>query len=277
MRAINSFLDWILYTSIFAGCCAVSMCLATERLLLGHMPALHTLHLFIFCSTLVVYNAHYIARRLLGGISEWKDQFKTWRYLFFGGGMLGCLAGLLMLPAEILYSCVVMGALSFAYSLPLLPFKSKRRLKDYGWVKITSLTGVWAIVTSVLPILYWDRRLSAYPFEIIIRFVFLFTLCIAFDIRDMQTDKQSGIYTLPNRIGLRRSYQLMDVFLILFCLLSIIQYLRYPSEGRLVAEFITALVTKAVLVYTRRNSSDRVYLGLVDGMMLLYGLLVALQ
>src|SRR5690606_5610779 len=118
-------------------------------------------------------------------------------YLFLSIGAAGCFVSVFFLPAEILIACAVLALLSFAYSIPILPFKDKKRLKDFGWVKILVLTLVWTIVTSVLPILYHERGLVAYPYEILMRFVFMFTLCVAFDIRDMQTDLEAGIATLP--------------------------------------------------------------------------------
>lgn len=102
----------------------------------------------------------------------------------------------------------------------------------------------------------------------------MFTLCVAFDIRDMQTDLDAGIITLPNIIGLKNSYRLMDVAILLFVLLGIVQYLRYPSATRLAGEVIAAIITRMVISYTRKHPSDKAYLGLVDGMMLLYTLLV---
>jgi hypothetical protein len=172
-------------------------------------------------------------------------------------------------------ACVVLGILSFGYTLPLLPF-NKSSLRDFGWMKIITLTLVWTIVTSVLPLLYWSKPLANYPYEILIRFSFLFTLCVAFDIRDMQTDLKRKILTVPNLIGLKNSYRLMDASISIFLILSVIQYLRYPSKGRLLAEIISAILTRLVIDYTRKHPSDRVYLGLVDGMMLLYGCLIAL-
>jgi 1,4-dihydroxy-2-naphthoate octaprenyltransferase len=127
----------------------------------------------------------------------------------------------------------------------------------------------------VLPLLYWKKSLLTYPFEILIRFVFLFTLCVAFDIRDMQTDRKNSILTLPNLIGAKNSYRLMDVSILAFVTLSALQYIRYPSTGRIIAEIISAISTKAVIQYSKRHPSDRVYLGMVDGMMLLYGCLIA--
>jgi 4-hydroxybenzoate polyprenyltransferase len=278
VRLLTTLINWILYTSIFAACCATGLCMATEMLLLGHSPAiLSPLHLLVFCSTLLVYNTHYLVKKSTAEISDrfaWSQHYRLWHYLLWGAGLSGCSASVFFLPARIWEACVWLAVLSFAYSLPLLPFKNKRRIKDYGWVKILVLTAVWTIVTSVLPMLYWDKPLAAYPFEILIRFVFMFTLCVAFDIRDMQTDLDSGIITLPNIIGLKNSYRLMDVTIALFVLLSVVQYLRYPSPQRLSGEIITAVVTRIVILYAKRHPSDKVYLGFVDGMMLLYALLV---
>lgn len=252
--------------------------MGTERLLIGRVPPLFTaLHMLVFGSTLVVYNTHYMIKRSYPEISDrfaWSQRSRVWHYLFFGSGFLMCVISIFLMSWKILAACGVLGILSFAYSLPLLPFKDKRRLKDFGWIKILVLTSVWTIVTSVLPILYWDRQIADYPYEIVMRFVFMFTLCVAFDIRDMQTDLEADIFTLPNLIGLKNSYILMDITIILFAALSVIQYFRYPSATRLVGELATAVITKVVIVYSKKHPSDKAYLGLVDGMMLLYALLV---
>jgi 4-hydroxybenzoate polyprenyltransferase len=183
-------------------------------------------------------------------------------------------ASIFFLNWKILIACVVLGSLSFTYTFPLLPF-SKTRLRDFGWVKILTLTLVWTIVTSILPMLFWHHSLLDYPFEIFLRFVFMFTLCIAFDIRDMQTDLKADIQTVPNLIGVKNSYRLIDASIVLFIGLSVIQYFRYPSAGRLVGTIIVALLTKAAIAFARKHPTDKNYLGLVDGMMLLYGCVVA--
>ncbi|OJW82359.1 MAG: hypothetical protein BGO69_17380 [Bacteroidetes bacterium 46-16] len=268
----------MLYTSLFAAICATGLCMATERLLIAAIPPLFTaLHALVLGSTLVVYNAHYIIKKARPNTSDryaWTEKNRYWHFIFFIGGAAICIASLFWLSWKILLGCVVLGFLSFAYSIPLLPFENKKRIRDFGWIKITVLTSVWTIVTSVLPTLYWDKPWTAYPYEILIRFVFMFTLCVAFDIRDMQTDLNSEIFTLPNLIGLKNSYRLMDLTLMLFVILCTIQYVRYPSGTRLTGELITAIVTKVAINYTKQHSSDRVYLGLIDGMMLLYAILV---
>jgi len=279
-RHLRLFTDWLLYTSLFAACCATGLCMATERLLTGDIPALPgPLHVLVFGSTLLVYNVHFIMKRSTPQLSDrysWTQRFRFWHYVFSAAGFLLCAGAVFFLPAAILWCCALLALLSFAYSLPLLPFRNKKRLKDFGRLKIVVLTGVWTIVTSVLPMLYWQKHVSDYPLEILLRFLFMFTLCVAFDIRDMQTDLEADIYTLPNLIGLRNSYRVMNAALLLFALLSVVQYLRYPSLLRLGGELLTVACTRLAITYTREHPSDKAYLAYIDGMMLLYAFFLLL-
>ena len=275
----TAFINWILYTSVFAALCALGLCMATERLILQTMPPLFTpLHIFILGSSLVIYNIHYVIKKAAPGISDrfrWTQRNRHWHWILLITGLLLCNVFWWMFSLEIFLCCVVLAVLSFAYSLPLLPLKGKR-LRDFGWIKILVLSGVWTIVTSVLPILYWDKQLSAFPYEILLRFVLLFILCLAFDIRDMQTDLQADIYTLPNKIGVRNTYLLIDIMIVLFVILGIIQYLRYPSLLRLTGDLLTALLARLAVGYTKKHPSDKAYLGLVDGIMLIYAVILLL-
>jgi len=182
--------------------------------------------------------------------------------------------GLVWLPWPLVIGCIILGSFAFAYSFPLLPFKDKKRLRDFGWLKILVLAGVWTISTSVLPILASGGNITEYPFEIMVRFAFIFTLCIVFDIRDMQADLQNNIYTLPHKVGIRNSYRLIKFTLLLFVILSIAQYLHYPFEKRLAGALATAIITWIVVVYLRKHPSERAYLGLADGVMLVYAALI---
>jgi 4-hydroxybenzoate polyprenyltransferase len=248
--------------------------MATERLINSVSPPLIThLHILVFGSTLVVYNTQHMIRwaRYVKGLHR---QLRTWYFLFFSMGAAMTISSLFWLSGQILTACILLGALTFAYSWPLLPFKNKKRLREYGWLKILVLTGVWTIVTSVLPILYHGKNITDYPFEILLRFVFIFTLCIIFDLRDVQTDLEHNISTLPHRIGIKNSYRLINTALVLFAALSIIQYLRYPETTRLAGALLTAVVTRIIAGYLQKHPSGRAYLGLADGLMMLYALLV---
>lgn len=277
---IKSLTDWLLYTSIFAACCATGLCMATEELIIGTIPQLFsTLHLLVFSSTLLVYNVHYLLKKSTPELSDrygWSQQHKVWHYLLLAIGLVGCAAAAFYLSKSLLIACMILAVLSFSYSIPLLPFKDKKRLKDFGWIKILVLTTVWTIVTTVLPILFHEQALSGYPYDIAMRFVFMFTLCVAFDIRDMQTDMEAGIATLPNLIGIKGCYKVMSTSMILFIVMSIVQFIRQPEVGRVIAEVAVAFAVRFAIDYSRNHPTDKAYLGLVDGMMLLYAGLILL-
>lgn len=277
VKVIAGILDFLLYTSLFTASCATGLCMATEQLFASAPPTLFSnLHFLIFGSTLLVYNMPRILRKPFASEKNKPllKNYRFWYFVSFGIGVAMAVPVLLSLPLQLLAGCIILGLLAFMYSLPLLPFKDKKRLREFGWLKITVLAGVWTVATSVLPILYYGSHISNYPFEVLLRFVFIFTLCIIFDIRDIRTDLKSNISTLPLKMGLKNSYLLINIALALFLALSTVQYLRHPAPMRLTAALLTAVITKIVVSYLRKHPSDRAYMGLVDGLMLLYTVLV---
>ncbi|WP_181358491.1 UbiA family prenyltransferase [Taibaiella chishuiensis] len=268
------FLKWILYTSIFAACCAAGLCMATEKLLLGHIPAFGTaLHWFVIANTLCIYNLHYYIKRIPAGVSDRADWTLRHRWVHPALIVLGCLISLVCLfylPFKVILVSVGLGVLSLGYSVPILPFPQKRRLKDWGLLKLFLLSMVWTAVTVLMPMAYWNKSFEAYEVEFLLRFTFMLPLCIAFDIRDMETDRENSIYTLPNAIGLQRCFRLMDFFLLVLLGLAVWQYTRYPILQRLWSALAIIIVTKIVLVLSRKYRSDIFYLLFIDGMMLVY-------
>lgn len=272
------FLKWILYTSLFAACCAIGLCMATERLLSGEIPKLLTaLHAFVAANTLCIYNLHYYIKNIPPGISDradWSARHK-WVHplLIVSGGVISFVC-LFYLPYKVILVSVALGLLSLGYSLPILPFPQKKRLKDWGILKLMLLSVVWTSVTVLMPMLYYNKSFRAYEVEFMLRLFLMLPLCIAFDIRDMETDKENSIYTLPNAIGLRRSYQLMNGCLVVFCGLVLWQYFRYPIVSRLISGFIVSILTYFSILLSRKFNTDVFYLLCIDGMMLVYGILV---
>jgi 4-hydroxybenzoate polyprenyltransferase len=245
--------------------------MATERLLFGSVPSwFGGLHILVFGSTLMVYNAPRIVRRFA------VQPYRGWYFFFFFAGAAMVLATVRVLPGRFVLVCALLALFTFAYSLPLLPFKEKKRLRDFGWVKILVLAGVWTIVTSVLPMMYGGVEPGRYPFEVVIRFVFIFTLCMVFDIRDMPADQRNNIATVPHRVGLRNSYRLIYVALGLFAVLACGQCLRVHDGWRLVGTLLTVCATGAMVEYLKRWPTERAYMLLADGVMLVYAVLVML-
>ena len=250
--------------------------MATEQLINSSPPPIVTnLHVLVFGSSLLVYNTQHIIK-WQGYISGIDKVMRGWYFLFFSIGMVMVFTSVFRLSGEILVACVILSLFTFAYSWPILPLKSKKRLREYGRIKILVLTGVWTIVTSILPVLYSNKRITDYPFEILLRFTFIFTLCMIFDIRDMQQDMDSNIATIPNKVGISNSFRIINGSLLLFVGLSVLQYLHYPVAGRLAGAAITAIATRVVVSYLYKHPSGKAYLFLADGVMILYALLILL-
>ncbi len=270
------FVDFLASTSFFTACCALGLCVATERLILpGIPPMLSGLHMVVFGSTLIVYSLSRLIPNPYGKPRLAKPH-KGWHYFFLFSGLIILALGIPALPFMALVVCGISGALAFAYFLPALPFGNKRRLRDYGMVKITVLTAVWAVATAVLPMIYWGANIAEYPFEILLRYVFVFALCILFDIRDMQADINNNIATLPNKVGIAYAFNLVHMSLLFFFTLSVMQYVWHPSAGRLTAAALTAVITAAVALFVKRNPGHKAFVAMTDGMMLLYAILVSI-
>lgn len=254
--------------------------MATEKLLSGHTPLTFSfLHAFVAANTLCIYNLHYYIKKLPPGISDradWSAQHASIHPMLIGLGAITSVVCIFFLPLKVIAVSAGLGLLSLGYSLPVLPFPRKKRLKDWGILKLILLALVWTSVTVLMPMLYYNKSFRDYEVEFLLRFVLMLPLCIAFDIRDMETDRENSIYTLPNAIGLRASFRLMDVCLIVFCGLAAWQYLRYPIVSRLASGILIVLLTKGALLFSRIVNTDIFYLLCVDGMMLVYALSVLL-
>ncbi|HUX84301.1 MAG TPA: UbiA family prenyltransferase, partial [Chitinophagaceae bacterium] len=193
-----------------------------------------------------------------------------------GIGALGLVLGLTRLQLSHFLVLGVAAFITILYSFPLLPFPGKRRLKDFGLLKIAILSFVWTLITVWFPVVTLRRITSSFMLVFAGRFLFLFALCLAFDIRDKPSDAREGIHTLPVMLGVKACYQLIRLSLVLFVAIAI---LHFRETGRFLVlngMILSALATYFMVEYSRTRSSDLVYLAGIDGMMLLQALLVGL-
>ncbi len=245
--------------------------MATERMVNGTVPPLATsLHLLVFGSTLVIYNLPVIIN------SRAVSRFYSRRGLFFFLGAALSLYSLTALPRAVMEGALVLGIFSVGYSTPILPFLKKKPLRQLGWIKTLDLSVVWTVTTHVLPLLYWGKNVFAFPIEFLLRFVLIFSLCVLFDLRDLGLDHANNLRTLPLKLGVRNSYRLLYASVVLFALFSVVQYFRFQMPWKLAVGLLTTLLLSIVIGYVRKNPTHRVYLSLVDGVMLFYGVMVLL-
>jgi len=227
MKAI---FNYFVFGSWWVSLCAAALGLLTWLELTGnwwHAP----LFIFIFGSTLVVYNMN-----MISGLRELRDSgTKSERHHWCMNNevlMKSTLAfGLLLsggsvwfLNEAIWFLIVPLGLVAFAYTIPIVRKEANKiRIREIGLWKIFLIASVWAGMTAILP------AVNLYGFKQVFelgswqlafgRFLFILAITIPFDIRDLANDANKGVRTIPSVIGWKLSVLASHVLLVAFILL----------------------------------------------------------
>ena len=109
------------------------------------------------------------------------------------------------------------------------------------------------------------------------RFLFIFAITLPFDIRDLKVDEQSSVRTLPAKWGMKRTKQISIGMLLVAIGINIYCWQAfYYSIPIMAALMITYMITIILIKKTTPERSDYFYTGLMDGTMVLSGLLVGI-
>lgn len=251
------------------------MCIQTSILM--HLPLNHPLfYCFVFGATLFQYNLPYVIslnklKIKRGLVSFTSTSIHHWLAAIAFGIMMVSLFALTLLQV-LLFTGI--GILTILYSFNLVPFTAGKRLKDYGLIKILTLTILWVVITVVLPVI--SKPFSTYLLVFLcgLRLLFLWVVCLLFDIRDISVDGNAGIKTLPVLIGENKAafvcYLLNGIFLVLAILFSV----QTQNLFVLNAYIISGAAAFFIIRLTKTNHSPIFYLACVDGLMLLQATLI---
>lgn len=273
---LKKFLEAILFSSIFISICAVALCIETNLLLHFNLNSF-SFYLFVFGATLVQYNLHYLFKKSTVENSRrlaWTLKNKAAHKILIAIGSALVIISLFSFHLHHFLILLAFGAVALLYSFPFLPLKKKKRIKDFGLLKIITLALLWTMVTVWFPVS--DNTFKGTSFYLIFyrRFIFMFVLCLLFDIRDTEIDRKEDISTISVKLGVKKSYTLCKVLLAIFAIISMGQFIYSPEILVLIAMLISAAATVFTINFSKKNNSDFTYLACVDGMMLLQALLV---
>jgi hypothetical protein len=141
----------------------------------------------------------------------------------------------------------------------------KLSLRSVSYLKTFLIAIVWTFVVVIFPSI-----LSSTSFEnenyvfILMIFLFITTLCIPFDIRDLKTDK-GLLKTIPSYLGIYKS-KILAIFL--FFSVAIFSY----AYGW-IAFSIVSCISGIVMIFLNEQRKELFYTGLLDGLMLLFPVL----
>jgi 4-hydroxybenzoate polyprenyltransferase len=275
---LKKLLEFILFSSIFISACAVGFCIETN-ILLGLPLNSFSFYCFVFGATLLQYNLHYSTKKIAVKNSErlrWSHNNKKVHFFLLIVGALLIFFSFFSFHLKHFLILGCLAAISFLYSFPFLPLGKKRRIKDYGLLKIVTLSLLWTLVTVWFPVNTLPVNELLFMFVFGKRFIFMFILCLLFDVRDIEIDRKEKINTLPVMLGRKKSYNLSYGLLVVFLAITLLQYFYLPQLSFFIAMVLSALITFIMIERTKKTNTDFIYLAGIDGMMLLQALLVYL-
>lgn len=237
------------------------------------------LFVFIFGSTLVVYNLNMLSGldelRHVGTDSErhhWCIRNERLMKMTFAFGLVLASISIWFLHSDVWLFMVPLSAVALTYTLPVLRKRSSRiRLREVGLWKIFIIAVVWAGMTVILPAVHlqgWHQITDPNSWQLgIERGIFILAITIPFDIRDLENDAKKGVATIPSTVGTFRSLLLAIVLLLLHAFLM---WMRLGFEHPLFqAHLISTLITILAISYATPNRNDMYCSFWIEGTMML--------
>lgn len=268
--------DFFLFSSLYIAVVAVVMVYQTYTLLI-EKPVNWFCIAFVFFSTVCSYNFHW----MLSSHSVNPSLRLNWTYKHKGYHLFLFIAGLFLAACFFFYLISdwfwigIAAVLTFLYSAPKISLPAFQWLKKFAIGKTIFLAMVWTYVTAALPLLIentvWNERAILFCMG---QFFFIYSICILFDYRDRQDDIAEGIrsmITYFNEKGIIRLFAL-SVFLAgtLFLLLP-----RYGTPRiNVFLLLIPLLIVSLLFNHAKKNFSDYLFYFVLDGLMMLSGLLL---
>jgi 4-hydroxybenzoate polyprenyltransferase len=248
----------------------------TELLLLHSAVSINLLW-FIFFSTICSYNFHwYLTTHSVSYSSRilWTKANKGLHLFLYLVGMIGSAVFFFMLTKY--WLALFFGAfITFLYSAPKLPQDFFRGFKRIAIGKTFFLAFAWTYVTTVLPIIIsgesWQTGFTLFALN---RFFLIYAICILFDYRDRQDDKNNGIRSMITYLNENGINFLFWLSMILFTISGIGFYSYHHSLLTVATLLLPGLITAAVYQTAKKNFSDYLYYFLLDGLMMLSGLIM---
>ncbi|MFN8165435.1 MAG: hypothetical protein U0X76_04500 [Bacteroidia bacterium] len=193
----------MVFRHFFISGCAVSMIFATQ--LLNHSTIYFSPYVFFLGgATFLIYNFHTESFYL--DYSGWRAFVQSVKnrnlplidYFFYISAALITSVFFLMLSNSVKLFLIPLAAMTLLYSIPFWGYR-KRKLRELLFVKIPLLSLIWALTTVIVPAV--EQNINPWqPFvllQFVCRFLFIFALCVPFEIRDVEIDRSKNVRTIP--------------------------------------------------------------------------------
>lgn len=277
MRYFAKLFDFLIISNIFIALAALCFTLETQ-ILYGLKPEFHPYLFIIFFATVFDYNLHrlftlvYRKNALKTEKHEWLRNNTKLFYIILAASGVGFLVSLMLAMDRVILTLTPLAIITIAYSIPLIPINGKlRRLRDIPFLKIFLISINWTLITVLLPVIHSEKPIDFLHISIISaeRFLFMYAICIPFDIRDKTSDLESGLKTIPNQFGERFSIKTANIALIGMMIIASIHYYIYMMNEMITAFLLSGISTMIFINTGRLNRLKHYHYGLLDGSIIL--------
>ncbi len=264
------------FSSLFIAVCALVMIHQANHLLQLEYDKFN-FAVFVLFATLCSYNFHWglttNTESTLVRLS-WTNRHRNLHIVVFVVGAIG--AGIYFFYfIEHWFVLSISVLLTFLYSAPKLSFLTFLRKVAVG--KTIFLSMVWTYVTSVLPLLIDGRHWTTADLLFCAsRFFFIYSICILFDYRDRDWDRNEGIRSMITFLSERGVDRLFAGSLAAFMLLTAAMYFTGMQALVVTLMLIPGLIMIPLYKIGKKNFSDYLYYIVLDGMMMLPAILTSI-
>jgi 4-hydroxybenzoate polyprenyltransferase len=161
----------------------------------------------------------------------------------------------------------------------LSKFTILRNVKLFPGSKTIVVATVWTLVTTLLPV-YGSGIAAPNSISLILlfseRFLFILPIAIIFDIRDIQIDTQTNRNTIPVKTGVVRASAIAKGSLVLYFLFAFLEFILNQQIEVLAANLIAGAALFGLLTLGKLQRNTLLYSMLLDGSLLMKGLLALL-
>jgi len=270
MKRLHSFFLFLINSNIFVSFCVLSLALSSE-ILLGSYN--YKISQFVFFATIFTYNFQRIVRagKLQRHVrTDWLKKNKFLIYLIMIIGAVMSLYLFSDFESNTQIAIIFSGILSVSY-----PFG----LRKIPFSKIFIISLVWTTSTMLLLVLEENSiplNINTY-LHLICRFLFVFAICIPFDIRDIKYDN-IRLKTIPIIVGISKSKFICFLSLFSIVIISIVQFWNHKlSIEFLIAIILSCTVSSIFISKSDEKKSDFFFSFWIESLSILLYLFLAIS
>lgn len=234
---------------------------------------------FIFFSTLLSYSFHSIVNTVYTDVSprhDWNARNRKFLYLSLVVSAVVCGAIFITNYLHQIFPFVVAGLLTFVYSAPNMEGRIFEFMRRIAFGKTIFLAFMWTYATTILPLWAYEpasgELINAFVGS---RFYLVYAICILFDLRDREEDRQKGIRALPTMLADT------PVRVFYFGSLAVSAFFSFMFSWPSITATTLILLAPVIISmlgfrFVRMKDKEIVYFVYLDGLMMLSAILHAI-